>query len=102
MGLKYLAQEQITVSISTGFTAGTYTKDALRATVQHLSGGEAYYTASGSAPSNTGASGEHLLRADGEIIVKGHEDIKNFRIIKKSGDADSVIQIRYEKVEGAG
>ena len=102
MGLQFLAQEQLTVSISVGFTDNTFTKDALRATVQHLSGGEAYYTASGSDPSNTGANGEHILRTEGVIIVKGVEDIRNFRIIKKSGDANTVIQVRFEKVEGAG
>jgi len=102
VGLKYLAQEKLTVSASVGFTKAKYYPAALRATVQHLSGGEAYYTASGSAPSNTGANGEHLLRADGEITVKGHEDIENIRFIKKSGDADSVIHVRFEKIEGAG
>lgn len=102
MGLEFLDQERLTVSTSVGFTGTTFTKNALRAVVQHISGGEGYYTASGSAPSATGAGGEHLLRAEGQIIVKGFEDIRAFRIIKKSGDADCVINIRYEKIEGTG
>ena len=102
MGLEYLAQEQLTVSTSVSFTADTFTKDAQRALVQQLSGGEAYYTTSGDAPSATGANGEHILRADGEITVKGFEDIRSFRIIKKSGDADCVVNVRFEKIEGTG
>ncbi len=102
MALKFLDEEQLTVSGSTAFTKAKYYPAALRASVQHHSGGEVYYSATSSAPSNTGANGEHLLRAEGTITVKGHEDLEDIRFIKKSGDADAVLQVRYEKVEGAG
>ena len=102
MGLKYQAQEQLSVSTSIGFTKATWYPGGLRAVVQHIAGGEVYYTASGSAPSATGANGEHLLRSEGVLIVKGHEDLENIKFIKKSGDADATLQVRFEKVEGAG
>ena len=102
MGLQYLEQESLAVSGDTQLTTALFTPGGLRASIQHLSGGEVYYSTKDAAPSNTGANGEHIIKADAIVVIKGNEDMRNAHFIKKSGAADAVLQVRYEKIEGAG
>ena len=102
MGLEFLAQETLAVSTNKTFTSGTYFPGALRATVQHIAGGSCYYTTAGTDASATGAGGEHLMELGDIVIVKGIADIIGFNVISKSGEAAATLQVRFEKVEGAG
>lgn len=102
MGLEFLGEEVLAVSTNTTFTSATYFPGALRASVQHIAGGNCYYSTAGAAASATGANGEHLIELGDIVIIKGIADIVDFNVISVSGEAAATLQVRFEKIEGAG
>lgn len=98
--LKHLGQESLTISTSAlGITAALYANsvgNVVKATIQHIAGGDVYHSVSSTTQSNAGANGEKKSTVGDVWEVRNLEDIKLWKGIIASGEADATLQIELD------
>lgn len=102
MALRQISAETITVQgTAIGITstklvdASGNTLDIVRAHFQHRSGGKIFALASAT-PAAAGGNGEQQFTVGDDWEVIGFDDLKTFKMIKQTGEADAVIDVQLE------
>ena len=99
MALVQQAAETITVAgTATGVTSSLLEDSGkplnrFVAKFQHRSGGKIYGLASAS-PGAGGGNGEEGVIAGDEWTVTGYEDLKNFKMIKRTSESDAIVDVQ--------
>ena len=95
MALVALSAETITVSTTAiGPTASKVTTKVISASFSHRSGGKLFHLTS-SAPVAGGGNGEFGQNITDMWEIWGNDNIRNFKMIKQTGEADATIDIQY-------
>lgn len=95
MPLVAIGDEDITVSTSAiGPTAGEVTNEVRMASFHLVSGGSIFHRMTGT-PDKDRGNGEIGQIADDHWDVWGHNNIKNFLMVKRDGEADALIGVQY-------
>jgi len=98
MALIQQAAETITVDTAIGITASLLETtgaplNRFVADFQHRSGGKIFGLAS-AAPDAAGGNGEKEYVVGSEWKVTGYEDIKNFKMIKQTGESNATVDVQ--------